>query len=500
MKNKLYLLIVASTITFSGCTKLDEKLNGQISDTEPGAVNATALLQGAYISMRTPYQGNYNWSALQQITTDEAIAPTRGGDWDDNGAWRALFLHQWQADHVRIHNVFRDLNAVSYAATDLLRYNPTPQQAAEARFIRAFSQFSILDGWGQTPYREPGEEILKMPRVRNAEEQIEYLIRELNEIIPDLPTGNPQIANQDAARMLLMKVYLNKGAFLNRRNPVFDNIDMQMIVTLADQIIGRYTLANNYFDNFALNNNQSTENIFLSANTGGSNSGDIYSMFRSTMHYNMNPSGSNGFATLSNFYDKFEQDDQRRSSPYPGVTNVAGLRMGFLIGQQFNAAGIALQDRRGNPLSFTPEVSIIERGNNLEVTGIRVIKYVPDYINLGSNNAQNDWVFYRYSDVLLMKAEALLRMNQIAAALPLVNEVRTQRNASALVSLSLDNLLDELGREFFWEAHRRTDLIRFSKYLDAWQEKPASNPRALLFPIPLNQAGNTNLIQNPGYE
>ncbi len=499
MKKHIYTIILASCIALSGCTKLDEKLNGQISDTNPGAVNATALLQGAYISMRSPYQGNGGWWALQQTTSDETIPPTRGGDWDDNGAWRALFLHQWQADHVRIHDVFRNLNAVSYAGTDLLRYDPTARQAAEARFIRAFAQFSILDGWGQVPYREPGEDILGMPRVRGAEEQIAYLIEELNEIMSDLPTGNPQVANQDAARMLLMKTYLNKGTFLNREAPTFSNEDMQMVVTLADQIIGRYSLAENYFDNFALNNHESPESIFVGANIGGSNSGDIYSLLRTTLHYNMNPSGWNGFATLSNFYDKYEQDDQRRSSTYPGVTNISGMNMGFLLGQQVNAQGEAREDRRGNPLSFTPEVSIIERGNNLEVTGIRVVKYVPDYTNIGAGHAENDWVFYRYSDVLLMKAEALLRMNQAAAALSLVNEVRTQRNATPLATLTTDNLLDELGREFFWESHRRTDLIRFGKYLDAWQEKPASDPRALLFPIPLNQLGNTNLTQNPGY-
>ncbi|MCL7988059.1 RagB/SusD family nutrient uptake outer membrane protein [Sphingobacterium sp. lm-10] len=499
MKKNLYTILLVGCIALTGCTKLDETLNGQISDSDPGAVNATSLLQGAYISMRSPYQGNGGWWALQQTTTDETITPTRGGDWDDNGAWRALFLHQWQADHVRIHDVFRNLNAVSYAATDLLRYNPTSTQAAEARFIRAFAQFSILDGWGQVPYREPGDDILLMPQVRDAQTEIDYLISELTEIIPNLPTGNPQVANQDAARMLLMKVYLNKATFLNRATPVFDNADLQMVVTLADQISGNYALADNYFDNFNLNNHQSPENIFLGANTGGSNSGDIYSLIRTTLHYNLNPSGWNGFATLSDFYDKYEETDQRRSSTYPGVTSVSGLRMGFLEGQQVNAAGTALVDRRNNPLSFTREVSIIERGNNLEVTGIRVVKYVPDYANLGAGHAENDWVFYRYSDVLLMKAEALLRMGQAGAGLPLVNEVRTKRNASALTTLTLDNLLDELGREFFWESHRRTDLIRFGKYLDAWQEKPASDPRALLFPIPLNQLGNTNLTQNPGY-
>jgi hypothetical protein len=69
------------------------------------------------------------------------------------------------------------------------------------------------------------------------------------------------------------------------------------------------------------------------------------------------------------------------------------------------------------------------------------------------------------------------------------------------VSLTLDNLLDERGRELYYEGWRRQDLIRFGKYLNAWQEKPAdSGTKNLLFPIPANQlAVNPNLTQNPGY-
>ena len=159
-----------------------------------------------------------------------------------------------------------------------------------------------------------------------------------------------------------------------------------------------------------------------------------------------------------------------------------------------------MKDRKGNPLAFTPEVSIIERDpNHLEVAGIRVIKYPVDYANSGSRKPENDWVYFRYSDVLLMKAEAQLRTSLTAQALTLVNSLRTVRGASALTSLTLDVLLDERGRELYWESFRRQDLIRFGKYLAAWQEKPASEAKYLVFPIPDNQLGNPNLVQNPGY-
>jgi hypothetical protein len=140
-----------------------------------------------------------------------------------------------------------------------------------------------------------------------------------------------------------------------------------------------------------------------------------------------------------------------------------------------------LKDRRGNNLIFTPEVNIIERDpNHLEVAGIRVIKYPVGYVNSARGLAENDWVYFRYSDVLLMKAEAQLRTSQAAPALAIVNGIRTVRGATPFTSLTLDNLLDERGREFFWEGVRRQDLIRFRKFLQPWQEKPADDPKYLV--------------------
>lgn len=498
------LLFTFITVTITGCTKLEEKLHGQVGSGNVGSDDVPALLNAAYIAMRNPYYGPYGWWALQEFPTDEAIVPTRGGDWDDNGAWRALHLHRWESDHTRIHSVFKDVLGVSYAATDILQYNPTPIQEAQARFLRAFAEFSILDGWGQVPYRDPGENVTENPRVRNAEEQISYLISEITAVMSDLPTNRIDRASPDAAKVLLMKIFLNKGAFLNRESPTFSEEDMQEVVNLADEIInsGKYELIDDYFLNFAPNNGQSkTENIFTGENIGGESSATgMTNMWVATLHYNQNPRGNNGFCTLSDFYNKFEESDVRRGGEYPGMTNISGVRVGFLVGQQMNQHGENLTDRRGNHLAFTPEVSIIERDqNHLEVAGIRVIKYPIDYANGSTSLLDNDWVFYRYADVLLMKAEALLRMGQEGEALQLVNEVRTKRGASNLSELNEQLLLDELGREFFWEGHRRTDLIRFGRFLEAWQEKPASDVRNLLFPIPLNQLGNPNYTQNEGY-
>ena len=453
--------------------------------------------------MRGPYQDQSEWWAAEEHTSDEAIGPTRGGDWDDNGVWRVLHLHRWDGDHSFLRNTFNDFGGIIFSATDLLNFSPSAAQAAQARFLRAFAMFSMLDGWNQVVFRDPGSNILDAPRVLSGTEALDFIISEVTAIMNDLPDGPANVANKDAAKVLLMKIYLNKGAILNRESPSFDNADMAQVITLADQLTGggKYSLTPDYFDNFAPTNDVkgAAENIFTGENIGGSSSGNVRSRWFCTLHYNMNPSGWNGFTTLSDFYGKFDATDKRRSETYAGVTDVSGIHPGFLIGQQYDQNGTALKDRGGSPLSFTPEVKAIETGSNLEVTGIRVIKYPIDYKS--GDNADNDYVYYRYADVLMMKAEALLRSGGSASdATALVNQVRERAGLADLATVTIDQMLDERGREFYWEGQRRTDLIRFGKFLQPWQEKPTDDPKYLLFAIPNQQlSANPNLVQNPGY-
>ena len=79
--------------------------------------------------------------------------PTRGGDWDDNGVWRVLHAHAWDATHTQSATVFNDMGALESDATTVLASNPTPDQAAEATFLRSLAQFYFLDLYGQVPYR-----------------------------------------------------------------------------------------------------------------------------------------------------------------------------------------------------------------------------------------------------------------------------------------------------------------------------------------------------------
>jgi starch-binding outer membrane protein, SusD/RagB family len=515
---KKIILTAFAFASLVSCSKLDEKLGSQESSAggaSGGAVSSATLLASTYEAMRGPYQGQDGLWCTQEHTSDEAIGPTRSGDWDDNGIWRTLHAHTWSPSHEFLASTFTNLGKVVFAATDLLRSNPTPVEAAEGRLLRAMAIFSQIDGWNQSPYREDLSNVLEIPKIRKGNEGIDYIISELNAIIPNLPVGPANKANKDAARLLLMKCYINKGVYANRSAPSFSAADMNQVIANADLIMGstrNYTLTSNYFNNFAPGNDAiGNENVFTGENIGGSSSGNVRSRWFCTLHYNQNPSGWNGFTTLSDFYDKFETADKRRGgNPYPGMNN--GVLPGFLIGQQFDGAGVALKDRNGAPLVFTKAVKSIEVNNNLEVTGIRVVKYPIDYVS--GDNSNNDFVYGRVADVLYLKAEAILRggtptpntgsfNSAPATAIGLVNYVRTHpsRGASALTALSLDNLIDERGREFYWEGTRRTDLVRFGKFLAPWQDKTNVNDqKRLLFPISnISLAANPNMTQNPGY-
>lgn len=497
-----FLTVALGAAVAVSCTKLEEKQRDSVSFQN---ASASGLLQGAYNSLGGIQTQDVVW-ALEEHSSDEALGPTRGPDWDDNGVWRVIHSHQWNADHNIVRNTFNSLLTAQFSATAVLEQTPTASEAAQAKFIRALSLFLVLDLYDQVPFRADLKDLKALPVTLKGAAAADKIISELSSIINDLPANNSIIvANKDAARALLMKTYLNKGAFANRAAPTFAAADMDQVIALADQIIAntKYKLTDNFFTNFAPNNTAaSTELIFALENTVGVRGGNNRFNWFCTLHYNQKPSGWNGFTTLADFYDKFEATDTRRGGAYPGLTNVTGLRTGFLVGQQFDQNGTALKDRKGNPLAFTREVALRETGNNLEITGIRVIKYVPDFSQGIDGNAENEYVVLRFADVLLMKAEALFRKGSTAAALTIVNDIRTKRGASTLTALTAQSLLDERGREMYWEGWRRNDLIRFGKFLDAvGPTRPTkSGNERLLFPIPNQQlAVNANLEQNPGY-
>jgi len=524
MKQKIFTsLFVISLLAITNCTDLEEKYGGNLTESQVAADESsidpllTNLDNSLKVAFQTPYS---NVISLSEITTDELIAPTRGIDWYDNGMWQQLDEHQWDGDHQLVIECFNNLSGVVFAATDILRFGPTLQQESTAKFYRALAMYWLLDFFDQVPYRDPGEKTILQARVRKGMEAFEYIIREINDVMPNLPDDGPATQpSQNAAKVLLMKCYLNKHVYENRTSPpdVPEIADMDSVIKLANEVInsGRYFFSENYFDNFAPNNGTlGKENILTQENEGGTMFSALFLYTIFPLHYNNTPGGANGWATLSDFYNKFEPGDMRIGQDYDTEGSPLNpgnrINVGFLIGQQYNLFNDKqLEDRTHRPLIFTREVKTQETGPDLETTGIRPQKYAFDWVNF--DFADNDWVYFRLPDVLLMKAEAILRGGAAISAGPygstpleLVNYIRQHpsRGASALSTVDENTLLDERGRELWLECWRRQDLIRFGKFLDSFQDKPQkSNERCLLFPIPNQQlvVNPENLTQNPGY-
>jgi len=498
-----FLMASLLLVGIFSCTKLDEKFRDSVTNLKT-EIAAADLLQTAYNSLGTPFADQSRFFAAQEHTSDEMLGPTRGPDWDDNGVWRVLHSHNWNADHGFLRDGYRELLQAQFAGTVVIQAgNASAQQKAEATFTRALAMFATLDAYDQVPFRSDLTNLAALPETKKGQACADFLISDLEAALPNLPdwsTGPNTIkANKNAARALLIKLYLNRGVYANRAAPTFAAADMDKVVSLADQITASgAALETFYYDVFGYNNLNSKELLYGLESSPGVRGFGVQHRYYMTLHYNSKPSGWNGFATLSDFYNKFQDGDDRKKASYPGMTDVSGQNVGFLRGQQKNAAGVELNDRKGNKLAFTDEVHLKETGTNLEITGIRVLKYPPDYVKEFPTRAQ--YVIFRYGDVLQEKAEALFRKGDAAGALTIINQVRARSHAPALATLDANALIDERGREMYWEGWRRNDLVRFGKFLDAWQEKAQSGPERLLFTIPNEQlAVNPNLTQNPGY-
>jgi hypothetical protein len=503
---KSYALL-AAVIAGAGCTNLEDKILDRPTQVAGGS---SASLDGVYAQLN-PLTDQANTYALQEHSTDEMMGPTRGTDWSDFGTWRRLHQHTWDPLHNQVVDTWDILNTGIFRANQVISTaGSNAGVVAEAKFLRAFFMFQVVDLYGQVPFREASASFDAVPTVLSRTEATDFIIKDLTEALPSLGTSNPGRANADAANFLLAKVYLNRAVYTqNPQQPSgpfnFAAADMNKVIEHTNAIInsGRYALepAGEYYDNFHWDNSTlSKELIFVIPHEAGTNTnGSTRNRYFMTLHYNQQPSGWNGFTTLADFYNSYEATDERKGKSIPGLTDRLGLRAGFLVGQQVNEKGEVLKDRGGQPLVFTPQVNILYSD---EKAGIRAIKYLPLKDTL--DNGGNDYVFYRYADVVLMKAEAILRGGTDpagATAAGLVNDLRQRRGASQLAAVDAPALLAERGRELYWEGWRRNDMIRFGTFLNPFDQKPNASPaHVVVYPIPQRAIDtNPNLRQNFGY-
>lgn len=509
-----HIILILTCLAFaaSSCTNLEEELYGsRFNDTSTTA--GAADLNGVYNSLND-FSDQANIYAMLEHSTDEMLGPTRGTDWDDFGVWRKLHLHTWDPQHDHVYNAWNLLNRGVFRATQVLsRAGSDNQLKAEASFLRAFYMFYVVDLYGKAPFRNPEDSPETNPRVFSRQEATNFIIQDLRFAEANLTGGSPGKATKEAAQFLLAKVYLNKAVyFQDPESPAgpftFTPTDMDSVIYYSNAIInsGKYQLTDRYFDNFKWDNSTAShELIFVRENAANqSQLANAENRSRMTLHYNTTPDGWNGFTTLAAFYDSFTDGDQRKGGDLAGYTDKTGSPVGFLFGQQYKLNPTTRQreevkDRSGNPLQFSRDVDI---NYATEAQGIRVIKYPLNPDNFGQSG--NDYIFFRYADLLLMKAEALIRggtdpMGQSPATL--VNNIRTMRGAGALTAVDETALLAERGRELYWEGWRRNDLVRFGKFNDPTEHRPqASEGFRVVYPIPQRAVDtNPDLVQNPGY-
>jgi hypothetical protein len=171
-------------------------------------------------------------------------------------------------------------------------------------------------------------------------------------------------------------------------------------------------------------------------------------------------------------------------------------------------------------IEITPDLILkpgkpMDLGNTVadQAKGVRSVKYWPDVNAIQATRLNgNDMPVLRLADVMLMKAEAILRgatattvNGELQTPLVLVNKIRARAGATPATALTLNNLLDERAREFSWEAWRRNDLIRFGQFETEYvlpNDVLTMNKDVTrrIYPIPANELKlNSNLKQNTGY-
>jgi len=507
----LIFLTVLGLIGTVACTDLEENvLDEQLGqDLVNNPENIEALINPPYGSLRRTIEW-YDYWGLQEVSTDEVIIPTRGSDWYDNADWQKLHLQTWTADHGRMKNVWEALsqgisrsNTAIYYIGQFDQNATTEQYINEARFLRAYFMYLINDLYGQVPFREADElDFSISPIVLNRKDAADFIIDEVKAVIPNLKTkaevGSERVT-VEAAQALLAKIYLNYEVYGGESK-------WADAIQYCDQLINsEYSVADDYWSMFQKDVAEHPEFIFrvpMDDNVD-MGSGSVWVNF--TLHYSQIfgnlTSIWNGPSTTKTFFDTWDQENDVRFYD-DRIKSETGFNQGFLVGQQYGIDGTALTQRNGEPLIFVPEINLL---NSPENAGIRVVKFAPNPNTERQFSSPNDVPIMRISDIYLIRAEAKLRNGDDAGALADVNYIRSKRSAPgktlpALAAVTLDDILKERGFELYWEGLRRQDLVRFGKFDDPWQEKPATDASKSLFPIPTSALDvNENLTQNPGY-
>ncbi|MDT0676698.1 RagB/SusD family nutrient uptake outer membrane protein [Autumnicola musiva] len=446
------------------------------------------------------------WS-MQELTTDEAVI-----GWNDEGI-RDLHAQNWTSGNPFIRTMYSRLLYQVGLTNEFLRQT-TPAlldsrgvnedmranietYRAEARFLRALSYYHALDLFGNPPFVTEEDPIgAYLPEQIERAELFDFIETELLDIEDDLiAAGQNEYARADqgALWMLLSKLYLNAEVYIGEDR-------YSEAITYTEKVINaNYQLVDDYERLFLADNNTNgaqNEIIFPIAFDGQNTQsyGGMAFIIHAAIGGDMDPgnygvnSGWAGLRTTSSLVDKFSD----------GADAEDNRALFFTEGQSKEINDIG---------SFT-EGYAVTKFKNIDTNGEQGSDSTGEF-------PDTDFPLFRLGDAYLMYAEANLRggggsIDNAVAYINLLRE-RTYDDESQNISaadLTLDFIINERARELYWEAHRRTDLIRFNRFSEngIWPYKggvpqgTTTESFRNLMPIPASDLGvNTNLTQNPGY-
>jgi starch-binding outer membrane protein, SusD/RagB family len=556
----LRFVLVGMVFLTVGCTKLVEQVLDESSVTGLTEKQlADGIIAPVYAGLPSLFQ-HTTYFALQEISTDEAILPYRGGtDWGDNGIYVALHRHELTSTDPNVRNTWTIVTlSISRAVTAMnsLKDNKDPNSIvylAEAKAMYAYYNMVALDLWGVAFKKD---DLGAASIIIRGDEAVEYIKKQFLEAEPNLTTtvGAGRITKAGVWG-LLARLHLNAGVY---RDPYattvnFKTEDLDKVNEYTTKVISsnQYAFSTDYWAMFNDENNSNKELIFTVDQRSTLNGHNRLSYFMLSgdqfpLPAYVGANGTDGPGITPDFYrtwvNAYGQTDPAIADPrfYQKNLNytISGTDTsidqaafkydrGILRGQQYGLLrvnGVFLKLPNGRlrigklhnvtrskpnlPVNFTEQIDFTTAGSDYS-TGYRVAKFEFSKGSVsGRNFGEVDIPIVRLADVYLMRAEAKLRKNDAAGALTDVNAVRTSRTAnfvgSTLPSITLDLLFRERGFELYYEMVRRTDMIRFGKYEGVWTEKNNTNKNMRLMPIPqtaIDGASNLPgyLKQNPGY-
>ena len=547
-----YLVLPVAVISLWSCHKLDVAPNSELTSSVFPTTDAQykALIGPIYTALRGTWSGSY-WFT-QSCTSDEAVLPAFGSNWYDGNKYQELHRHTWTKDNAWVTSTWNDMtNIVGIANQTLYLLKDAPEGAtknagvAELRTMRAFAYFLLMDMYGNVPLdtvygaTAPNANATRAQVFNYCETELKASIPNLKAVSGATVYGKP---NRYTAYSILAKMYLNAEVYTGtaRNNDCIAACDsvinsglyaieprssyLQMFYPTNGPGMKEFIFAvpydpatsNGYMFHarYDLNRNLGMKYKYSGA-TVGSNVNPVVNLTTGNGLNNVQPSGPR--MTLPEYYANFNDANDIRNQQW--LTGPQTWADGSPImvkttkkGYDQNYAGADGSTVITYPLVIDPNVSLrinnplFDVGND-EIGwnfGTRNIKFLADYTNTVNRNQNNDVPVFRYSDIILMKAEAILRGGTATSgstALSLVNSIRSNRSTSAAwTAVTLADIYAERCREFAWESWHRNDMIRFGKFEGTYGFKTDANTYKRIFPIPASAlSSNLKLVQNTGY-